>query len=182
MGDRRPSPLNGLAHAYRQRQANAVPYGKPLQDRNRRRPSRFVTRSDQSCSPLQRQTSCGSRSRSRRSYATRMGPSSPLCITDWHSAVGMFFLDASSWASVSPVFFCRISGFYLPCRSLWKNEKAIQSRRFSMRQPLSTSSPSGRRRPTAPAATIPDSSSILLPMARPREDSSTLGARHESGC
>src|SRR5450432_3967676 len=64
-----------------------------------------VTKSDQSCSSLPRQTNCGSRSRLRRSYATQIGVCSSLRITDWNSAVGMFLRDASSWVSVSTVLF-----------------------------------------------------------------------------
>src|SRR5580700_1738255 len=77
-----------------------------------------VTRSDQSCSSLPRQTSWGSRSRFRRSYATRTGLCSSLCITDWNSAVGIFFREASSWVSVSTVFFFSSLGVLLAMLSL----------------------------------------------------------------
>src|SRR6266850_1340036 len=63
----------------------------------------WTTRSLQSCSSLPRQTSCGSRSRLRRSYATPTGSCSFFCRTDWYSAVGIFFRVASSCLSVSTV-------------------------------------------------------------------------------
>ena len=55
-----------------------------------------TTRSDRFCSSLPRQTSCGSRSRFRRSYATSTGLRSSCAITGSCSAVGMFLRDASS--------------------------------------------------------------------------------------
>jgi hypothetical protein len=72
-----------------------------------------TTRSDQSCSSFPLHTSCGSRSRFRRSYATWIGVWLSFSISDWYSAVGMFFLEASSCFSASTVFFALPAGFLL---------------------------------------------------------------------